>query len=347
MADTSFPARITMTREPDVDGLPILTAQVELAHDVAGWDLPPGPAGPQGLRGRPRTTFRKIGEIPNAGARPAGLGDEDRGKWWHRLDDNGMDVWTGTGWQHSPQAVGPQGPMAKANTITAVTQDHKENLTVPAVEFTGKSADQQLKVTVPAGLPGPRGPAGASGELLKADDFDATTGPVGGGVFAYNRAARKFRPTPPPMGSGPWSWYSTDFADDQESTTAAELIAGTFTVPAQTFTWRPRVNGHIYTYAQVANNSGADAVVRLNSSEGEVLAATTPAVGGYLYLPLISTYRDDQATKALSPSSTFATIPPGQPATFVVSVRRRGSNSSSKIGFNRSRASLVIYAEPF
>ncbi|CAM4499057.1 hypothetical protein NONI108955_36420 [Nocardia ninae] len=344
MADISFPARITVDRQQDLDGLPILNANVTVSEEAAKLALPAGPVGTPGRKGRPRTTFQKMGEIPDAEARPVGLGPDDRGKWWHRLDDDGMDTWTGTTWRHSPNAVGGQGEVATANMITDVETVHKPELVNAAVEFVGTGAEQQLKVTVPAGLPGARGSAGASGEISGSPDFDQTTAPMHGGVFAFNRASQKFRPLPAPMGVGPWSWYQEDFAADQQIA-AAQLIAGTFTVPAQPFAWRPIVYGHISSFSENNNSQSAKPTVRLHHAQGASVAIGPGSSGTYFFTSLLPAYRDGQVTKTLSPSSTFATVPAGQAANLVVTIDRSGDGNLT-IGYKRARASLVVYAQP-
>ncbi|MFI7001361.1 hypothetical protein [Nocardia sp. NPDC050175] len=344
MADISFPARITVNRQSDLDGLPILTAKVAVAEENAGLALPTGPAGRPGKQGRPRATFQKMGEIPDAAARPTGLGPDDRGKWWHRRDDGGMDTWIGTEWRHSPNAVGGQGPSAAPNIITGVETTNKAQYVNPAVEFVGTGAAQQLKVTVPAGLPGARGPAGTSGQISGSPDFDQSTVPMHGGVFAYNRATQKFRPLPAPMGVGPWVWYQEDFAADQTGA-AGQLIGGTFTVPAQPFVWRPIVYGHIASFCEFINSQSAQPTVRLHHAQGVNVAIGPGSAGAYFFTPLMPAYRDGQVTKTLSPSSTFATVPAGQAANLVVTIDRSGDGNAS-IGYKRARASLVVYAQP-
>ncbi|MFJ4656134.1 hypothetical protein ACIP5Y_33100 [Nocardia sp. NPDC088792] len=343
MADISFPAHLTVARQPDVDGVPVLNARISVSDEVAGLALPKGPAGPQGQRGRPRTTFRKMGEIPTAAARPTGLGAEDRGKWWHRLDTNGMDVWTGAAWQHSPDAVGPKGPVATANTIT-VTETRKDpSYTQAAVEFTGTGA-QQLTVTVPAGYRGSAGPAGASGPITSSPDYDQDSAPIPGGVFAYHRASQKFRAQPLPVGVGPWGWFQDDFAADQEAA-VPQLIAGTVSIPAQPFSWRPVVYGHLCIKSDANGSQFARTMVRLHHSQGQVVAASVGGSGVYFYQPIIPTYRDEQTTKTLSPSSAFAVVPSGQPANIVLAAERFG-NGEGAIGFKRANASLIVYAQP-
>lgn len=343
MADTSFPAHLSVDRQLDIDGVPILTATVSVSDDVAALPLPAGPAGPQGPRGRPRSTFRKMGEIANAAARPAGLAAEDRGKWWHRLDDNGMDVWTGTAWKHSPNAVGVRGPVAEANQITAAPTQQKPELTTPAVEFIGTGAQQQLNTTAPAGAQGPKGPAGASGFITKATDFDQTSGLAQGGVFAFQRSSGKFRGMPAPLGVGPWAWYESDFIGDQEAV-SAQLVAGNFTIPAQPFAWRPIVYGHMSGYSASNGSQSARMVVRLYHSQGQVIGVGVGGSGLYFYSPITPTYRDEQSTRTLSPSSDFAVVPAGQSATIVTAVER--DNGTGTIGYRTSRASLVVYARP-
>ncbi|MRH86178.1 hypothetical protein GFY24_01640 [Nocardia sp. SYP-A9097] len=343
MADTSFPAHLSVDRQLDIDGVPILTASVSVSDDVAALPLPAGPAGAQGQRGRPRSTFRKMGEIPNQAARPTGLNAEDRGKWWHRLDDNGMDVWTGTAWKHSPGAVGARGPVADANQITTAPTKHLPDLTTPALEFIGAGAQQQLNSTAPAGAKGAKGPAGASGQITKSTDFDQTSGLTHGGVFAYQRSSGKFRGMPTPLAVGPWSWYESDFSGDQEGA-VAQFIAGTFTIPAQPFAWRPVVYGHMSTYSVNNGQQSARGAVRLYHSQGQVVGATAGGSGVYLYSPITPTYRDEQSTRTLSPTSDFAVVPAGQAASLVVAVERDTGNGA--IGYRTSRASLVVYARP-
>ncbi|MBF6584438.1 hypothetical protein IU414_06645 [Nocardia farcinica] len=344
--DVSFPAHITVDQQPDLNGLPILTATVTPADESRDLPLPAGPAGPAGSKGQPRTTFRKMGEIADASARPTGLTADDRGKWWHRLDTNGMDVWDGTTWRTSPGAVGAQGSVAPATTIEAVTT-HDPALRVPAARFTGTGPDLILAVTAPAGEQGPVGPDGASGAISESPDYDTSIGAVNRSVFAYNSAARRWRATPPPNGYRPWSWWDTDFNADAQAV-SDQLTAGTFALPALPFTWRPMVYGQLTIFCQTGKQSDAEARVRIGSESGVMVGngAGIRADGNYYYVNIMPTF-GDEATKTLSPTSTYATIPAYTESALVVTVERVGNNQvDGQIGFQRSRASLTVWAQP-
>ncbi|MEU8895494.1 hypothetical protein AB0C65_06530 [Nocardia sp. NPDC048505] len=290
-----------------------------------------------------------MGEINGPGARPTGLGPDDRGQWWHRLDDHGMDVWTGSGWMHSPNTVGPQGPIAAGNSITVTGTAHRADLTEAGVEFSGSDAAQRLSVTVPAGQRGPKGPAGTSGAINSSEDFDTTGTLTQGAVFAYNPGIRKFRPQAAPGGTGPWSWSGNDFKSAADPVAADKLIAGTFTIPAQPFDWRPVVHGHLYLFSEANDAQYAAVTVRLLHSEGVVVAHYRSGwSGGWIFGPISPLYGDSESVKTLSPSSTYASVPAGQSANLVVVVERQGvaSTSVGKINYSTAMASLVAFAQP-
>ncbi|WP_306358856.1 MULTISPECIES: hypothetical protein [unclassified Nocardia] len=340
---------MTVERSEDLDGTPMLEAAVTVSPTVAPLPLPSGPSGPTGPKGKPRSTFQKMGEIADAAARPGGLGPDDRGKWWHRLDTNGMDVWTGNEWKHSPAAVGPQGPIADTPSLTVVDTHHDETYTAAGLEITGVGA-QQITATVPAGFAGPTGPVGTSGAIVDSPDYDASVGVSNRAMFAFTPAGRKFRAQPVPDGYGPWSWHQSDFNASSGDVAADLLIAGTFTVPALPFAWRPICYGllairhpnSVQVYSQIS--------VRLGTANGLVVAGFRSRWGatGYLNSSYGPLYGDDDSPKTLSPSSMTATVPAGQAATLVVCVERRGNdaNSSIEIGFQQTRASLTVVARP-
>ncbi|MFE3051609.1 hypothetical protein [Nocardia sp. NPDC059239] len=345
MSDVTFPARLTVTSEPDLDGLPILDATITPAGEAPALALPAGQPGLPGPRGGPRTAFRKVGTLANAGARPTGLGPDDRGKWWHRLDSNGMDVWTGTGWLHSPNAVGAQGPTAPAATAAATTV-HSETLTDPALRVTASGAALALEATAPAGLQGPPGPTGSSGAISAATDFDNTLGPTHRSMFVYAPAARKWKVAPAPNGFGQWSWYQEDFAANT-STAAASLTVASFALPALPFTWRPMVwlSGYIQCVADTATYPIL--VGRLNSPTGVTLAYGAGSIRAgrdWYHATAFPTFGDD-GPKPLAPSSTYATVPAGEQASLVVTVEKVGGNTTN-IAWDRTEASAVVWALP-
>lgn len=344
--DISFPAHISVDETADLDGLPILTAEITPAEEAAPLPLPAGPQGPVGPSGVPRTTFRKMGSIANVGARPTGLTADDRGKWWHRLDTDGLDFWNGTTWIHSPGAVGPEGPAAAATTITATTT-HNPALTIPAVKFTGTGPALTLSATAPAGAQGAVGPDGASGAISESPDYDDTVGPTNRSVFAYNAAARRWKVQPPPNGLGLWSWWDTDFNADTQAV-ADQLVAGTFSIPALPFAWRPIVWGQLTIFRQSGSGFDIEARVRIGSESGVMVGNGAQSRSGtdYYMVNICPTF-GDEGTKSLSPSSTYATVAAYTATSLVVCAERIGTVSSGvQIGYQRARASLTVLAQP-
>lgn len=343
--DVSFPAHITVTEEIDDDGLPIIDATVTPAPEATALALPPGPLGAPGPQGLARAPFRKMGAIANVGARPAGLGAEDRGKWWHRLDNNGMDVWTGSTWIHDVNAVGAQGAPAPGAAITPTTT-HDAALTVPAVKFTGSGPALALAATAPAGVQGNQGPAGASGAISTATDFDPAVGPAQRGLFAYSLGARKWRATPAPNGFSWWSWYDSDFNADSEMA-AERLTAGTFYIPPLPFAYRPMVWGRLAIYCQTNQNSDAEIRVRIGNETGPMVGsgAGLRSDGGYL-LTAFGPCIGDSAAKKIAPSSTLASVPAHQETFLVVNVERIGQTTTGQIGYRWGLASLTVWAQP-
>ena len=347
MADVSFSAHITVDEETDIDGLPILSATVTPDDESAELALPAGPAGPAGLTGSPRTTFLKMGDIADAAARPIDLTAADRGKWWHRLDTDGMDFWTGTTWVHSPGAVGVQGPVAPATTITPTTT-HNPVLTVPAVRFTGNGPALDLSVTAPAGLPGPEGPPGDSGSISTATDFDTTIGPAQRGVFTWAQGPRRWKVQPAPNGFGMWSWWDTDFNAGVAATDTDRLIAGTFALPPMPFDYRPMAWGRLVIQSELNNSTFAEIRVRIGSETGPMVAAGAGirTLNGLAFLTVFSPAVGDSTTKPISPTSTLATVPAYTATNLIVAVERVGQSSGVDIGFSRDRASLTVWAQP-
>lgn len=347
MPDIQISAHLVATEEVDLDGLPILTATITPTDEVAALPLPAGPTGPAGPRGAPQTTFAKQGAIANEAGRPVGLGLADRGKWWHRLDDDGLDFWDGSTWVHSPDAVGEQGPVAPGNTVT-VTTTHEPTLVGAALRFTGSAAAQAVQATVPAGLPGPAGPAGTSGAIVEATDWDDTVGPVHRSMFALSSSGRKWQATQPPNGFGPWAWWELEFFGNREEAIPA-YTAGIFTVPALPFQWRPMCWGQMHCYMQNGSEARVELRVRLNSATGVMVAtgANHRISTDTAYLPVSwSPAYGDEGTKPLSPSSTYATVPAGQSATLHVCVERVGNGTGYEIGHTQTAAALTVWAQP-
>lgn len=343
MADVTFPAHITIDEETDIHGLPILTAELTVAPASAALPLPAGPEGDQGIPGVPMQPFIKVGEIANVGARPGGLTAADRGKWWHRLDDDSMDFWDGDSWINCPDAVGIQGVTAPANTLTVddVISDPKTTIAAVSIKPVNSST-QTIQLTVPAGDRGATGPAGASGAISTSPDFDSTQGAVERSMFAYSRVTKRFRPVPPPCGYGPWHWASSSFAADASGAVDSYVVL-TATFPELPFAWRPMCHGGIVTYNGTDLETTALVYGHLYNSSGVIVAAGANFFKTFEDMVEIHEHYGDPNAKPLSPNSDYAVIPAYYPSQIVLQVERYGTGT---IGYKQAGASFTVYAMP-
>lgn len=341
MPEVTFPAHITLTEE-DVDGLPVVTAEVTLSQSASALDLPEGPQGDQGIPGEPQPPYIKVGTIANVGARPAGLGGTDRGKWWHRLDNDSADLWDGSAWHNLPDAVGPQGPIAPANTLTALDVVADETITAAGVDIKPvNSSVQTIQLTVPAGDRGPTGDPGSSGTISTSPDYDSTQGPVNRSMFAFSRTSRRFRPVPPPCGYGPWHWGSSDFAADTSGAVDSFEVL-TAQMPVLPFAWRPMVHGAVRLLSDL--NSVAFVFPRLYNSTGVAVGIGVNFWQTYAELVEITEHYGNPNSVGMSPSSDYAVVPAYYPSQIVVMIERQGGDGT--ISYFQTGAALTVYAMP-
>lgn len=343
MTDVTFPAHVTLTEEADINGLPVLTATITVGLTVSALELPDGPDGDQGIPGAPQSPFIKVGAIANVGARPGGLGAADRGKWWHRLDNDSMDFWDGDSWINLANAVGGTGPVAPANTLTALDVVSDETVTTAGLDIKPiTSSEQTIALTVPAGARGATGAPGASGTILTSPDYDSTQGPVNRSMFSYSRNTRRFRPTPPPCGYGPWHWASGDFAADDSAAVPAFTVL-TAVMPVLPYAWRPMVHGGLQTYA--SSGTFAQVYARLYSETGVAVGIGSNFWQTYYELTEIGEHYGNPNSIGMSPSSDYAVVPANYPAQILVRVERQGSTSGT-IAYKQALAAFTVYAMP-
>lgn len=343
MTDVTFPAHVTITEEDDLDGLPVITAAVSLSRTASALPLPDGPDGDQGIPGEPQPPFIKVGTIANSGARPGGLVATDRGKWWHRLDNGSMDFWDGTAWKNLPGAVGATGPVAPANTLTALDVVADPTITAAGVAIKPiSSSTQTIQLTVPAGARGATGAPGTSGTILTSPDYDSTQGPVSRSMFSYTRVGKRFKPVPPPCGYGPWHWADTAFAADASGATDAYTVL-TAVFPPLPFAWRPKVHGGIQTYSDA--NCFAQVYCRLYNETGVAVGIGSNFWQTFWELTELTEHYGNPNSVAMSPSSTYAVVPANYPSQILMRVEREGSTSGT-ISYKQALAALTVYAMP-
>lgn len=343
MTDVTFPAHVTLTEETDTEGLPVLTATIAVGLTASALELPDGLDGDQGVPGEPQAPFIKVGTIANIGARPTGLIAADRGKWWHRLDDDSMDFWDGDSWVNLPSAVGGTGPVAPANTLTALDVVSEETITTAGLDIKPiTSSEQTIALTVPAGARGVIGDPGSSGTILTSPDYDSTLGPVSRSMFTFSRTSRRFRPTPPPCGYGPWHWSAADFAADASGAVGSYDVL-TATMPVLPYAWRPMCHGGIQTYSDTG--TFAQVYCRLYSSTGVAVAIGANFWQTFWELVEFGEHYGNPNTVGMSPSSEYAVIPANYPSQILVRVERQGSTTGT-IGYKQALAALTVYAMP-
>ena len=352
MPNVSFPAKLVVTEEIDLDGVPILTADFTVVGDTQDIPLPGGEQGADGPRGRPRATFLKMGQIANEASRPTGLTANDRGTWWHRVDSNGMDVWCGDHWAHSPNTVGVTGPVAPANVLTVLPTNSDPKATKAGVRVRGSSSVQSIEGTVPAGERGPKGPNGVSGPIRDSPDYDDSIGPSSRSMFAWNRGSRDFRVQDSPNGFGPWTLAAADFNPDfivngQYITTGDRGTVATLTIPPLPFAWRPTVHGQARVFTDLGGaKTFAIPFVRIGSPTGQIVASGLNVFGSTgKYIPTeLSPMFGDPQSKSLSPTSKYASIPAWREVTLFVTIERQ--SGSAYIGFEKLDAGLHVWAQP-
>ena len=345
MTDVTFPAHIALTEEIDINGLPILTAAVTLDRTSSALELPDGPDGDQGPQGQPVAPFIKMGTIANVGARPVGLTTADRSKWWHRLDNDSMDFWDGAAWVNlGAGSVGAQGPTAPANTLTPLDVITDPTIITASVDIKPvNSSVQTIQLTVPAGDRGAQGNPGTSGTITTSPDYDSTHGPVKRSMFSYSRVTRRFRPTPPPCGYGPWHWADTDFAaDNSAAVDSYQVLTASF--PALPFAWRPLCHGAIQLYNDANAQTHAFVFPRLWDSNGVAVGiGANPWQTFWDMIPITEHYGSPNS-KGMSPNSTYAVVPANYVSQIAVMIERQGGQGT--IGHKQAGASLTVYAMP-
>lgn len=358
MEEIVVPARVKITRELDVHGLPITRATLDVGDEVGATPLPRGRPGTRGPRGRPRATWIKSGEVETAAELPDDLGPDDRGKWWHERSTNDMLTWDGSQWIRSRDAVGPAGPVAPGSNLRVV-----ETQSSPRIRVAGASivAGESMRVVVPAGERGPQGPRGIAGPILESQDFDPTSGLADGATFAWARNGRRFRMMPPVNGVGPWSAGPDDIAPDSSPAAVNLIELASITVPPLPFAWRPWVHGIVQTLGGT-KDARPHVFARLDDWNGPPVGHGRQSFGSSLPLWVnVTPYYSDQrgaatlgnsvSAQRVSPLSEFGVVAANTEATIYFRVERLGTSSTNdgsgpSISHRRDRAYFQVHAMP-
>lgn len=358
MEEIVVPARVTITRELDVHGLPITRATLDVGDEAGQIPLPRGRRGKRGPRGRPRATWIKAGEVDTASELPDDLGPDDRGKWWHELSTNDMLTWDGSAWVRSRDAVGPPGPVAPGSNLRVVETQGNRRIRVAGASIV---AGESMRVVVPAGEQGPRGPRGTAGPIVESQDFDPTSGLADGATFGWTRNGRRFRMMPPVNGAGPWSIGPEDIAPDSTPAQRNLIELGSITVPPLPFAWRPWVHGMVQT-AGGRSEGRPHVFARLDDWNGPPVGYARQAVNSDMpfwvqMLPYYSNQRgaavlgNAVSAERVSPLSEFGVVAANTEATIYFRVERLGTSSTTdgsgpSISHRNNRAYFQVRAMP-
>jgi hypothetical protein len=181
--------------------------------------------------------------------------DEDIGKaWWI---GNVVWMWSGTNWYQkqmgTPGPVGPPPIIAASGEL--VPSGQPTSLTQP-IEVTPSSSNGGLNVSLLFQFDEDsfRGPAGPSGPIRDASDYDNTIPIVGGDVPVWNASTQKFQPEALSLlGVEVYTVPESYFTAASGSTVNGQQVMA-FPLPARNFAYKPIIlNGHINVFGVEAN----------------------------------------------------------------------------------------------
>lgn len=173
--------------------------------------------------------------------------DADIGKaWWI---GNVVWMWSGTNYYSkqmgTPGPVGP--PPAIAASAELVPSGTSTSLTQP-IEVTPSSSDSGLSVSLlfKFDQDSIQGPAGPSGPIRDAADYDNTVPTLGGYVPVWNATTQKFQAESLELlGMEIYSVPSTYFVESSGFAVTGQQVCA-FPIPPRPFAWKPVVlSGHI------------------------------------------------------------------------------------------------------
>ncbi|MGW4364615.1 hypothetical protein ACWEKT_03135 [Nocardia takedensis] len=330
---------ITMRGVADSVGLPYTANPFELIDREALVELREGPSGPTGPEGAPAWPWLWKGDIADEAALFAlSLTTADARKAWRVVASNAVYFWTGLEFIAFEDAFLAPGRRGAANPLSGMAQASAAGSSATAA-VTGTAPGQVVEVTFPRGATGDAGDPGAAGRIQDAADVQIDTNhPLGQShVLAWDTASGKFRPVPNPRPRGPWVIGEKQFAAAKNILDASKVVA-TVTIPAQSTSWRPIVEGGLGLQSE--GPTRCDVEVRIGGPDGDLV--------GYGWGHLVSRFSHVLISSShqypMQPGSSIGLVPANQTITLYVVVKRVAGAGSYNTYSNYSQ--LTVRAQP-
>ncbi|WP_395705439.1 hypothetical protein [Rhodococcus ruber] len=314
--------------------------------------LPGGDPGAAGLIGAPAPEFRFLGVVDGADKLPDYYTSSDVGKGYLAADTRRVWVWRGTQWVEAGRVVGPTGERGDTHAFSEIVPiTTLDPGSAPTVTITGTPGPgtETIEFGVPRGAKGPKGVQGIPGPghaIVDALDYGGAPVPADESALVWDSGVERWMPHQVlPSLYGPWVFPEDDagwIANASGQTTNPKTV-GTFTVPAQTYAWRPMVFG-MFRVSVSTKDRGMGVRVRLgNATTGQVVGLC-----GY-------THETTLAAMRIIPGFTGSTIGAGDITTAVVAANTAAtfyvncylaSGSGGSYAHDKTGANLTVFAIP-
>ncbi|MDH6282796.1 hypothetical protein [Prescottella agglutinans] len=335
-----FPATVRVTRDVYPNGLPVVTAEIDVTEADGSRPIPGGDPGDQGAQGDPQPAFQWMGDATPAQLAQMNLQDTDRLKAWRDPATNNMHVWTGSFWKVSTNVYGPRGPEGPATGLMVRNADAGSD--TASAELSGVAPDQTLMLRIPRGLRGNPGAAAPAEPIRSVSDYDNTIAPKAGQVIAFSAASQKFGPVTSPMLVGPFAMPMTTADTTQPGGPSIQL--GRLTIAALPFDWRPIIFGTIECGKTTDGWGDSDAayvkVLMSQSDRASIDVAIGSSVGSRgLGCAVIGPTLID----AITPSDRARVVRSGMEVSFTVQL---GYYGQGQVSYRQRRSNLTVWAQP-
>jgi hypothetical protein len=282
--------------------------------------------------------------------------DADIGKaWWI-----GNVVWMWSGSTYISKQMGTPGPVGPPPIIAAgaelVPSGQPDSLTQP-IEVTPSASNSGLNVSLLFKFDHDSimGPAGPSGPIRDAADFDNANGVLAGDVPVWNATTQKFEPTQLSLlGVEIYSVPSTYFTEASGAAVTGQQICA-FPIPPRPFAWKPVVlSGHINVLGAELDPTNLFNIIQVGC---QVLLGSPSAgvqIGRGWGTPLQRTTIESAYSTsgapgaAVTPTNSLAYVPPNHtsPAQGTIYVVLANDGAVGAFSYNPAGSEMLIGVVP-